>query len=613
MMISKYQSNTKLIISVYLLFIFFITLLLVITAGAGEVRLSSSDIDRLIKTKWSENNLKPSERTGDAEFLRRLYLDLSGRIPNADEVKIFLDSKNRNKRAEKIDELLASEEYGGYMADTWMQILFNYDAKRKVQAPTYNLVRKEFAENFNQNKPYTDFAGKLISAQGFVTSNPYALYIGRFENPEDAAGNVMKIFTGRQIQCAQCHKHPYENITQEDFYGVASFFSRRQVLPLLKKDQAEKITKIITRLEKQITKARDMEMENNVEGTNEMNDEMLNKDEHKNVKKNQKDKSKNKDKAEKKKNIPPEWAIDSLKQRMNDSLFKPDLLVWDAINGQLSYESKGVKKTAYPKFLGGASVSSDAGIDRRSLLAENITVTEQRQLAKAFVNRFWKHFFGYGFINPVDDMTENDKGSNPELLDKLTDEFVNSNFDIKGLFRLIANTDAYQLSSTPNSTNKDDHEYFSRAVLRPMDPVQLSNSLLSSSGYFNTGSLKNKSIEELARIRFRILQLFVYTFDDDEMNEAEDFSGTITQALLLMNSDITEKISEMKPGNFISQIMKKEKDPEERINLIYLNTLGRFPTEKEMETALKISGEKEDGYEDLQWAMLNSSEFIFNH
>ncbi|MEO8514251.1 MAG: hypothetical protein ABI543_11865, partial [Ignavibacteria bacterium] len=98
-----------------------------------------------------------------------------------------------------------------------------------------------------------------------------------------------------------------------------------------------------------------------------------------------------------------------------------------------------------------------------------------------------------------------------------------------------------------------------------------------------------------------------------ETNEAEDFSGSITQALLMMNSDITEKISEKKPGNFITQIMNKEKDPEERINLLYLNTLGRFPSEKEMESALKTTGDSEDSYENLQWAMLNSSEFIFNH
>ncbi len=607
------NNNTKLVVSVYLLFIAFITLLLVLTAGAGETGLTSSNIDKLIASKWKENGLESSARTSDEEFLRRLYIDLAGRIPNAEEVKKFLESKNKNKRSLKIDELLASEEYGGYMADMWMQILFSGDAKRKVQAPTYNLVRNEFAENFNLNRPYYDFASKLISAQGFVTTNPYALYMGRFETPEDAAGSVMKIFTGRQIQCAQCHKHPYEEITQEDFYGVASFFSRRQVLPLLKRDQAQKITNAITKMEKQITKARDMEMENNIESSTEMNDEMMNKEEHKNVKKKQKDKSQNKNKGEKKRNIPPQWAIDSLKQRMSDSAFKPDLLVWDAVNGQMTYEVNGEKKTVYPKFLGGASISGDAGIDRRNVLAENITVTEQRQLARAFVNRFWKHFFGYGFINPVDDMTANEKGSNPELLEALTDEFVRSNFDIKALFRLIVNTDTYQLSSTPNNTNKDDRMYFSRAVLRPMDAIQLSNSLISSSGYLTTGKMLNKTDEELGKIRFRILQLFVYTFQDDEMNEAEDFSGTITQALLLMNSDITEKITEKKPGNYISQIMNKETDPEQRINLLYLNTLGRFPSDKEMETALKSAGDKEDAYEDLQWAMINSSEFIFNH
>lgn len=602
--------NKKLVISIYLLLITFITLLLVLSASGDTSSLSTGDIDNMLGRKWDEKGLKPSKKSGDSEFLRRIYLDLTGRIPNAYEVKTFLDDNSPNKRAKKIDDLLASEEYGEFLADTWLQILFSYDGKRRVQAPVYSLIRNEFANSFNINEPYTEFVSKLISAEGFVSTNPYAMYIGRFENPEDAAGNVMKVFAGKQIQCAQCHKHPYEKITQEDFYGVASFFSRRQILPLLQKNQAEKITSAIVKYEKQIDKLRDREMEMNTEGNMEMNEEMSKKEEHRKLNKNKKPK-KNENKF---KRIPPEWAIDSLKSRMRDSTFKPDLLVWDAINGQLTYEVKGEKKTAYPKYLGGASVSGDAGVQRRTLFAENLTKTESKQLAMAFVNRFWKHFFGYGFINPVDDFTSGDEGSNPELLNMLADEFVRSNFDVKNLFRLITNTEAYQLSSTPNSTNKEDHENFSRSVLRPMDPVQLSNSLLTSSGYFNTGGLKNKNEDELNKIRFRILQLFIYTFEDDEMNEAEDFSGTITQALLMMNSEITEKISEKKPGNFLAQIMKKYDDPEERIEMIFLNTIGRYPTNSEKEFIEKnISGEGDKPYEDLQWALINSSEFIFNH
>ncbi len=608
MTISKTQnSGSKLIISIYLLFIMFIVLLLVMTAESNESSLTSNDIDKMLKKNWDEKKLKASDKSTDEEFLRRVYLDLAGRIPSANEVKSFLDNNSDDKRKKKIDELLASEEYGDFMADVWMQILFSYDAKRKVNAKAYNYIKDEFSDRFNNNRPYTEFVDKLVSAQGFVTSNPYALYIGRFETPEDAAGNVMKVFTGKQIQCAQCHKHPYEQITQEDFYGVASFFARKQSLPLLQKDQAKKITQTITKMEKLITNAREEEMEKN--GTQEMNDEMANMDEHKDVKKKKKDKSLKEKKR--KYNIPPQWAIDSLKQRMNDSAFVPDLLVWDAVNGQMIYESKGEKKTAYPKFLGGASISSDAGIERRSILAENLVTTESKQVALAFVNRFWKHFFGYGFINPIDDITSADPGTNPELLDMLANEFIKSNYDVKNLFRLITNTEAYQLSSTPNTTNKDDHEYFSRSVLRPMTPVQLANSLLYTSGYLSR--IKNKDRDELDKTKFRILQLFVYTFDDDEMNEAENFSGTITQALLLMNSDLTEKVAEKKPGNFIGQLLNKVSDPEERIDMIYLNTLGRYPTDDEKDKLLDKAGKNEDLYEDLQWALLNSSEFIFNH
>lgn len=614
MIISKPRTiNTKLIVSVYVLFIAFITLLLVMTAESNEQALSSKDIDKMLRQKWDEKDLKPSETSSDEEFLRRIYLDAAGRIPSAEEVKVFLDDDSDNKRKKKIDELLASEEYGNFMADVWMQILFSYDAKRKIQAGTYNIVKDEFAARFNENRPYTEFVSNLVSAQGFITSNPYVLYIGRFENPEDAAGNVMKVFTGRQIQCAQCHKHPYENITQEDFYGVASFFSRRQVLPLLQKDQAKRLTQTITRMEKQITMAREDEMKMNDEimSSNEMSEEMADMEEHKNVKKETKKKNKQKKEKKRKYNIPPQWALDSLKQRMTDSAFIPDLLVWDAVNGQMTYEYKGSKKTAYPKYLGGASVPGDAGVDRRDLLAEHLTTTDSKQLSLAFVNRLWKHFFGYGFVNPIDDFTMNDPGTNPKLMNALADEFIRSNYDIKHLFRIIANTEAYQLSSTPNKTNKEDHEDFSRAVLRPMSPVQLANSLLYTSGYLSR--IKNKDREEVEKVKFRILQLFVYTFENDEQNETENFSGTITQALLMMNSDLTEKTAEKKPGNFIAVLLNKVKDPEERIDMIYLNTVSRFPTDDEKDKLLEKAGNKEEFYEDLQWALLNSSEFIFNH
>jgi hypothetical protein len=229
MHISKLKlTDSKRVLSVYILFILFIALLLVMNSEGGESRLTSQDIDQMLQSKWTQSAIEPSKKTTDEEFIRRIYLDLTGRIPSAEEVSSFLNDSSPDKRKNKIDELLASEEYGEFMADIWLQILFPTETKRRVQAQTYKLVKDEFADNFKKNKPYTEFVKNLISAQGFATSNPYALYAGRFETPEDAAGHVMKTFAGRQIQCAQCHKHPYEKISQEDFYGVASFFARKQ-------------------------------------------------------------------------------------------------------------------------------------------------------------------------------------------------------------------------------------------------------------------------------------------------------------------------------------------------------------------------------------------------
>ncbi len=610
-------ANGKLIISLYLLFIVFIALILGFTVSENNPALTSSDIDNMISKKWTENNLTPSDKTSDEDFIRRIYIDLTGRVPKADEVTAFLDDKSSGKRDKKIDELLNSPEFGQNMADIWMSLLFTQDNIQRFPPAAYNYVKNYYSQYFNENKPYTGFVYNLISASGLASTNPNVLYMSRFTAPEDAAGTSMRIFMGKKIQCAQCHKHPYEEISQDDFWGVAAFYARTKTVPLFQKDAVDKITKVLTKYQRFIKKARDNAMENNTDGNTQMDKQTEDMPEHKNVKNNKNpDKSQVKKNANKNKPIPPQWVIDTLQAKLNRSQtgdYVPDVLVYDAVNGQMQYDKKGVKVTSMPKYLGGASISSDAGVERRELLAKDLTAAESRQLAKEFVNRFWKHFFGYAFVNPVDDFTEKGENSNPELLDVLTDEFVKSNFDVKHIFKLIVSTDAYQLSSTPNSTNKDDHDYFSRAILRPLSPVQLANSLITTSGYFSLNGLKDKNADEIEKIKTRILKLFIFTFNDDEMVEAENYNGTITQALLLMNSDLAEKVTEKRPGNTVAEILNDYKDPSQRIDMLYLNALSRYPSKNEKQDLMSKASNGKDFYEDLEWALLNSSEFIFNH
>ena len=126
-------ASGRLIFSVYLLFILFIALIIAISAYGHNSALSSNDIDKYIQSKWQANNLKPSNRTSDEEYIRRIYIDLAGRIPNADEVKAFLSDKSPDKRQKKADELLTSTEFGQNMADIWINTLFTQENLQKLQ------------------------------------------------------------------------------------------------------------------------------------------------------------------------------------------------------------------------------------------------------------------------------------------------------------------------------------------------------------------------------------------------------------------------------------------------------------------------------------------------
>lgn len=270
---------------------------------------------------------------------------------------------------------------------------------------------------------------------------------------------------------------------------------------------------------------------------------------------------------------------------------------------------------AFPTFLDGRRISPKKDVDRRAALAGMITDPKNADFSKAFVNRMWGHFFGRGFVNPVDDFGSHNPASHPELLARLADDFRDGGFDIKSLIRWIMNSDAYQLSSMAIKENEKDESLFSHMTMKPMTPEQLFDSLIIATAAHKAGG------EDTSKKRDQWLGQFVFAFANDEGEEGSSFQGTIPQALMMMNGELMEKAVGGRSGSFLADLLEKAqlqaKGSTETfvVNQIYLAALSRSPTRNELAAARRYLGNYPDTIcvmEDMFWALLNSNEFVLN-
>ena len=182
-------------------------------------------IDSLLAARWKEAEVEPAASSSDSEFVRRVYLDLTGVIPRVSEVREFLEDEREDKRQKLIDRLLASPRYPTHMANTWRQIMvpggLDLEQLQNV-AGVQNWLRKQFAQNMRYDRIVSDF----LVATGGGDAGPALFYTSLELKPEKLAASTARIFLGLQIECAECHPHPYDHWTQEDFWGYAAFFAQ---------------------------------------------------------------------------------------------------------------------------------------------------------------------------------------------------------------------------------------------------------------------------------------------------------------------------------------------------------------------------------------------------
>jgi hypothetical protein len=182
-------------------------------------------IDEAVLAKLDVLGIPASPVSDDGTFLRRVYVDITGTLPTEAEVAAFLANPDALKREKVIDQLLDSPAYADYFTNKWNLVLRNKKRNNDQLAPTYGFHKWIWASLY-ENKPYDLFVREILTATGNADDNPPVAWYREVDQPNEQVEDVSQLFLGLRIQCARCHHHPFEKWSQDDYYGMAAFFSR---------------------------------------------------------------------------------------------------------------------------------------------------------------------------------------------------------------------------------------------------------------------------------------------------------------------------------------------------------------------------------------------------
>ncbi len=376
-----------------------------------------ASVDRLVDEQLRKDGIESSPIADDSEFLRRVTLDLTGRIPTYDEAVEFLSSDDPQKRRRLIDDLLEREAYGLHFGAIWRELIEPREtSSKKGPRDTFS---PWLAEQFNANRGWNGIVAELLTVEGRIRDLPQSQFILANSQDFEPQPNMLtdataRLFWGIQLGCAECHDHPYAPWKQPDFWATAAFFSRlRKGYSDGKNPQGWTLTE--TRPDE-------------------------------------------------------EFSRKFTKLMAAEDVAGPAIVVPTA-GGKLA---DGVVKA---RFLGGDETGWTDNGPFRERFAEWATSADHPWFAANTVNRMWAHLFGRGLVMPLDDQRADNPGAHPQLMKLLADEFVQSGFDLKHLIRVICNSNAYQRTSRPLPANKDDITLFSHMAVKVVSPGALHDSL----------------------------------------------------------------------------------------------------------------------------------------
>ncbi|MCI0534061.1 MAG: DUF1549 and DUF1553 domain-containing protein [Verrucomicrobiales bacterium] len=540
-------------------------------------------VDEIVFKKLKTIGIPPSAICDDATFIRRATIDIAGRLPTPTEVEQFLAEMGGGKakastdgthesvslsarrtggegrgavgsdittardltpaqlsaRDHLIDRLLESTDYADYFANKWAALLRNKRTDPKHARGTY-AFHDWVRDSFVANKPFDQFVSEILTASGDMAQNPPVAWYRQVKETTAQLEDTAQLFLGMRLQCAQCHHHPYEKWSQQDYYRFAAFFSR-----IGRKAGSQPGEEIVF---------------------------------HK--------------------------------------------------RGKPEATNKKTKQPEKPAGLGSSTLPLSPDDDPRQALAQWMTDKNNPYFARSLVNRYWKHFFNRGLVEPEDDMRETNPATNPELLSALATRFVESGYDLKELIRTLTRSQVYQLSAIPNQHNAVDKQNFSRYYPKRLTAEVLFdavNQVTLAESKFDGLPVGTRAVQ-LPDNGFNASSYFLTVFGRPESSSAceceRSQDASLAQSLHLLNSkDIQDKLTNDKARAALLAKDEKRSD-EAKIRDLYRLAYAREPETKEIETARsyiekKAQQDAEKGkrlaYEDMVWALVNTKEFLFNH
>jgi len=471
--------------------------------GAPKTIKSPTPIDKLVTQKWNKLGLEPSELSDDSMFLRRVSIDITGTLPSPDEIREFIDSSDPDKRSKKIDQLLESPSYAAWWTTFFCDMTENntrqlrnisYD-NNSASNQWYDWIHTRVENNVpydemiegivvgvsrKKGESYLDYCERMSKARkngGYeeLDSMPYYWMRREFQTRDTRAISFAHAFLGLRIQCAQCHKHPFDQWSQDDFNEFAKFFagvSSNNYGRVEKEDRAdlEKIYK-------------DLGIDRKGKNNGQLRKDLT--------------------VAMRQGKTTPYGFLRVHKPKPTREELKEYAEKVKEITKKRKKNKKNGIKTGIPKkptvsearMLGGETIDLTKHHDTRVPVMDWMRSPDNPYFAKALVNRVWARYFGVGIVDPADDLNLANPPSNAALLDHLAKEFIKHDFDLKWLHREIANSKTYQLSWVPNETNANDRRNFSRALPRRLPAEVIFDAIASAASNPQANSEYRDSVD----------------------------------------------------------------------------------------------------------------------